>query len=306
MVGAEADIFDWWGAGGPRRFVRRPLWSLIAARANRAVIAAAGDYDVILIMKGLLVGPAIVEALRKRARLVVCFNPDNPWNRAVTSYSRPAELAMPAYDVYLTWSSFLVSRLYASGCKRVEIFRFAWDDELHPNVSVPHEAEDLPIVFAANHSDHRERWLRRLKDLPITTFGPTWAEVVAKLGPTQIHVERGVPVGRPYAEAVARAKVSLNILDPHNCPGTNMRSFEVPGIGGVTLSTWTDDVAQLFADGAVATFRTEEDLRREVTALLSSPNRRAEIRRRSHLLVATEHTFDQRGQQLCDLFGEYL
>jgi spore maturation protein CgeB len=307
-AGAEVELFDWWSAGAPRgrrELAKRPLWPIVAIRANQKLLEAADGWDVIFVIKGLLLGPETVEALRSQGRVVACFNPDNPWNRSVTSYSRTSELAMPAYDVFLTWSPFLISRLYSSGCRRVELLPFAWDPVLHPHVAVSEKDEQRPIVLVANHSDHRERWLRRLADLPITTFGPAWAKGVADFGATEVSAEPTVPTGHAYAQAVARAKVSLNIIDPHNCPGTNMRSFEVPGIGGVTLSTWTDDIAEFFGDGAVATFRTEEELRGELVSLLSTPDRRTTIRERSHA-VAKQHTFGHRGRQLVALFGEHI
>lgn len=307
VLGSTVDMFDWWRAGVPggrRALGRRPLWPLMARRANRALIArAAVDYDAVFVFKGLLIDEGTVRALRQPDRVVVCFNPDNPWNRAVTSYSPVAEAAMPAWDAYLIWSPFLVSRLYSAGCKRVEVLPFAWDPSAHPHLEVDCSGESAEIVFAANWSAHRERWIARLSDLPITLYGRPWAQPVKRLGRVRLKVEPQVPLREEYSAILARAKVSLNIIDPHNCPGINMRSFEIPGAGGVTCSTWTEDVETFFPNGAVATFRTEEELRAVIHWLRNDPTARAELRSRSHA-IAARHTFDSRARQVLRLFAD--
>lgn len=305
-LGAQVTLFDWWAAGAPagrRRLLRRPMWPVAARVANRALLRAAPGHDALLVVKGLLVDGGTVRSLRHPGRPVVCFNPDNPWNRSVTSYSRTAEAAMPEWDAYLIWSRFLISRLYTSGVRRAEIMRFAWDPELHPYHRIDEAEEVEEIAFVGNFSPHREWWVRRLSDLPLRLYGPRWAQLAGELGPTNLRVDPQTPVGAGYAAAVARARVSLNLLDPHNCPGTNMRTYEVPGAGGVSCSTWTEDVEDLFPHGAIATFHREDDLRETLSRLMADPAERRHVRKGSHAVIQ-QHTFEPRARQILDLFAD--
>ena len=312
-LGASVEPFDWPGAGAPRarrELVKRPilagLWPRIARRANRELVAVAdAGYDVIFVVKGLFVDRSTVDALRRPGRAVVCFNPDNPWNRSPASYSYAGHEAMPAWDAYLIWSSFLVSRLYCAGCRRVEVLPFGWDPDANPYQATEPGAETREIVFAGGWSLHREQWIRQISDLPVTLYGSRWAEVVEPLGDTALRVEATVPYRQEYAKETAGAKIALNILDPHNCPGTNMRSFEIPGVGGVACSTWTEDVEGFFPEGAVRTFRTEEQLREQVADLRGNADARAEIRRRSHA-IAERHTYRTRAEWLLSFFDDLL
>ena len=303
-VGVTATVFDWWSAGAPlrnRAMAKRPLWSAVARRANRALLSAAVEHDAVLIVKGLLIDAETVAALRAGGgRPVVCFNPDNPWKPVPACHSPVAIAAMPEYDAYLTWTAGLVSRLYSAGCRRVEVLRFAWDPALHP--FVPDQAETHEVAFVGNWSEHRQRWIEALGDFPLTLYGHEWAKRLRGGRRPNIAVRRDMPFGDAFAREIRFAKIALNLFDPWKCPGTNMRTFEIPGVGGVMLSTWTDDVDEIFGD-AVPTFRTRSELRDQLELLLADARTRERVRTRSHA-IAENHTFSDRAHALLDLLRE--
>jgi hypothetical protein len=307
-LGADVRIFDWFGAGAiplVRALNRRPAWPLIARRANARLLAhgRGGGFDAIVIFKGLLVDRETVEELRAPGTRVLCLNPDNPWNPSPSTYSETAQRAMPAWDAYLIWSESLVDRLYCAGCRRVEVFPFAWDPQAHPHLPVGPDEESADIAFIGRWSRHREMWLAHLSDHRVTLFGSDWAAAAERIGAREFRVESRAPYDDEYARETRGARVALNILNPHNCPGSNMRSFEIPGAGGVTCSTHTADLAHYFPAGAISTFRTPDDLRTAVDGLLSDPGRRTEIRERSHE-IAKGHTYGARAGQLLALIEE--
>jgi spore maturation protein CgeB len=307
-LGVDNEIFEWFEAGAipfGAPFNRRPAWPIIARRANARLRdhCSRFGYDAIVVFKGLLIDRLTVERIQASGRPAVCIFPDNPWNRAVTSYSEVSHNAMPAWDAYVIWSEFLVDRLYCAGCRRVEVLPFAWDPQAHPYAMIEPAEEANSIVFVGSWSRHREMWLSHLSDYRVTLFGPAWADAARRLGADQFHIEPQVPYEKEYADTTRRARVALNLLDPHNCPGSNMRSFEIPGIGGVTCSTYTPDLAGYFPDDAICTFRTPRELRSEIDRLLSDPMRRAEIRQRSHA-IAKRHTYQERARDLVALIEE--
>jgi hypothetical protein len=304
QAGVTCTLFDWWRAGAPfgkRALAKRPVWPALARRANRALLSAARDYDAVVVVKGLLVDGDTVAALRAGGRRpVVCFNPDHPWKPVPACYSPVAIRAMPEYDVYLTWTPALVSRLYAAGCRRVEILRFAWDPSLHPFVG--DQAETYEVTFVGNWSEHRERWIRALGDIPLRLYGPGWAKKLRARPSHNIVVRPDTPFGEEYAREIRSAKVALNLLDPWNCPGINMRTLEIPGAGGVMLSTWTQDIDAIFGSD-LPTFRTQAELRSEIESLLADGRRRNHVREQSHA-IAEKHTFNDRAHFLAELFRE--
>jgi spore maturation protein CgeB len=297
-------LFDWWRAGAPfgkRALAKRPVWPALAHRANRALLSAASEYDAVLVVKGLLVDGHTVAALRSGGRRpVVCFNPDHPWKPVPACYSPVAIRAMPEYDAYLTWTPALVSRLYAAGCRRVEVLRFAWDPSLHPFLS--DQAETHEVTFVGNWSEHRDHWIRALGDVPLTLYGRGWARKLRARSTRNITVRPDMPFGDTYAREIRSAKVALNLLDPWNCPGINMRTFEIPGAGGVMLSTWTEDIDAIFGTH-LPTFRTQAEMRDQIESLLADSGTRDRVRTQSHA-IAEEHTFRHRAHFLAELFRE--
>lgn len=307
-LGVDTEIFDWFESGAipfVAALNRRPAWPIIARRANARLRHHCNrrSYDAIVVFKGLLVDRLTIERIQTPGRPVVCINPDNPWNRVRSSYSDVSHNAMPAWDAYLIWSKFLVDRLYCAGCRRVEVFPFAWDPQAHPYTMIEPADESNDIVFVGSWSRHREMWLSHLSDYRVTLFGTDWAAAAKRLGADQFQVDATIPYDRQYAENTGRACVALNLLDPHNCPGSNMRSFEIPGIGGVTCSTYTTDLAEYFPDDAIFTFQTPRDLRAGIDRLLSDPMRRTEIRQRSHA-IAQRHTYQVRAADLVALLED--
>jgi spore maturation protein CgeB len=66
--------------------------------------------------------------------------------------------------------------------------------------------------------------------------------------------------------------VSLNILDPWNVPGHNMRTFEIPGCGGLELCAASSEIADLLEPAKeILLFRTVEDVHQHVTWALAHP-----------------------------------
>jgi spore maturation protein CgeB len=103
---------------------------------------------------------------------------------------------------------------------------------------------------------------------------------------------------------VRETAVSLNILRPWNVPGHNMRTFEIPGCGGLQLSTASSEVAGLFtSERELLMFRTVEDLRALVSWALEHPDERRAIAEAGHARVASE-TYLARAQRILQVCQE--
>jgi len=108
-------------------------------------------------------------------------------------------------------------------------------------------------------------------------------------------------MGPEYVRASHQGKIVLNLVDPLNGPGLNMRSFEALGIGCFVLSRRTAASEELLIEGEhIAYFDTPEELRDKVAYYLARPNERERIAANAARL-AESHTYDRRACQLLDL-----
>jgi spore maturation protein CgeB len=256
--------------------------------------------DVVLVFKGLLVDRDTVDAIRRQGPFVACLNTDNPFNPSVTSSRPQLRRALPSWDCYFSWGKFLVERLYSIGARRVEYLPFAWDPNRHPPGELS-PTPSYPVSFVGSFSHHREIWLSHLLDLDLSIWGGGWD----RAGPAvRAHVQGQAQTGADFARLVRDSAVSLNVLDPFNVPGHNMRTFEIPGCGGLELSTASSEVAGLFEVGKeILDFRTLEDLRALVSWAIAHPAERQDIAKAGHARAARE-TYSARAERVLQVWRE--
>ena len=92
----------------------------------------------------------------------------------------------------------------------------------------------------------------------------------------------------------ARAAVSLNLLNAENLGGPNMRSFEIPGSGGVMLARYSPEQDAYFPEGEAALYyRSPQEIDDQIELLLRDGDLRQRLRRNAARLAAAE-TYDRR------------
>ena len=303
QLDVAVDTFDWWRESlnaAPELAERRYMWRLLSPAANRRLRdrVAADRPDLVLVFKGLLLTRETVEAMKAVGSLAFCLNPDNPFNPSITSTRKELRDAISAWDCYFTPGRFLIDRLYSVGLRRVEFLPFAWDPNRHP-FQAPRDAIRYGISFVGSHSAHRERWVRQLVDLDLHIWGPRWSRASADL---QAHVRGGAVTWAQFSDIIAGSAVSLNIIDPWNVPGHNMRTFEIPGCGGLQLSTATDEIADMFEpDKQILVFHTADELRESASWARSDYGRAREIADAGHEMVSGQ-TYAQRARRLLEIW----
>ena len=112
--------------------------------------------------------------------------------------------------------------------------------------------------------------------------------------------------GIEFWEILQKYAVQLNLLRPHNLNTHNMRSFDIPGSGGIMLAPLTDDHLSYFED------RTEVFLYKDLNEAyeiskqilgLSFEERNA-IRLKARKRALNEHGYNDRITQFLKYIGE--
>jgi spore maturation protein CgeB len=92
--------------------------------------------------------------------------------------------------------------------------------------------------------------------------------------------------------------VSLNVLNAENLGGPNMRTFEVPGSGGVMLARYSAEQQEFFPENEAAIYyRSPAEIDDKIDRVMHDPELRARIRRNATRLAA-EQTYDVRAAQV--------
>jgi spore maturation protein CgeB len=100
--------------------------------------------------------------------------------------------------------------------------------------------------------------------------------------------------GVALAEEVFAAAASLNIMRSQNIGAHNMRTFEIPAMGGLLLTTRSEEQEEYFPEGrACLMFEGNEELKERIEWIISNPEHAMKIRKNGRENVV-HHTYQAR------------
>lgn len=201
------------------------------------------------------------------------------------------------YDHYVTWSARVrdeVRRRYGVGC---HVVPFGFDAKEH----VPEEpdgGEGAHIGFVGSWDPFRQETLQVLsEEVPLVVAGPGWRE--AQL--PSARVCSGLQDNASVRKVVANSAGCINLLRRQNSGDHNMRSFELPAMGGVMICPATDDHQRWFPDAVAAIhYSSLSDLRSAVGAVVDGSVDGGDVRRNAKEAVAG-HSYAIRARRILEL-----
>lgn len=286
------------------RVTRRLFERLIISRFNRRWLPSLleEDCDVIWIGKGAWALPFLWRELR-RARpdiLTVCYNADNP----IVTYSRGGNrpwvtASIGCFDLYCTYNTGIIDALKEAGAWNVARIPFAWDPAIHPQDGFPEAEYDL--IFIGGGDAYREKWLTEIlteardRNWRAAVFGP-WSRVTDPLLREALQPR---PVfGKELAEHINKSNLALNILRIQNEGTHNMRTFEIPGSGGLMASQHSPEQESVFPDGEAGIyFSNAREAVEKIDALLKDREKLRSMKETARSIVA-RHTYHHRAETL--------
>jgi len=225
--------------------------------------------DVVWIFKGMEIMPETIGWMREKGILVVNYNPDNPFifsgrgsgNKYVTR-------SIPLFDLHFTYNLEVKKKLEEQLHLRTALLPFGFElteEVLH---MASEEKEIKRVCFLGNPDSQRAVFIKALLDagISIDLYGNDWGKFI-----TQHPFLQSFPAvyGDDFWKVLRRYRVQLNLMRVHNEDSHNMRSFEVPGVGGIMLAPATTEHHLFFRDGEeVSLFDSVNDGIRKAKSLL--------------------------------------
>lgn len=205
------------------------------------------------VFKGMEIFPETLQKISAKGIKLINYNPDNPFffsgrgsgNKNVTN-------SIGLYDLHLTYNLSVLNQLLAIG-QKARWLPFGFESNVSIFEECKRETEIVKVCFVGNPDRLRENFLKALADhgVAIDVFGKRW-KVKHPL------IELFDPVyGIDYWKTLYKYRIQLNPLRPHNPTSHGMRSFEVPGIGGILLTPETIEHTQFFLANEEAFYYTD-------------------------------------------------
>jgi spore maturation protein CgeB len=270
----------------------------------------ANKPDIVMVLKGLHLGPADVSRYKTAGAWVVNVNHDDFFSRYRLNRTQLQHSAIHAYDHILTTREVNVEEIRPLNPK-VEFFAFAYEPALHRQVPIPpDEAAEwgVDVVFVGTYAAHRAWMLERLvSTVPAryAVYGAGWHKLALR-SPLRSYVRPGTICGDVLCKALGGAAIALGFLRRENRDDYTQRTFEIPACGGLLLAERTPRHRIFYREGIEAEFFDPDDpaeLISKVRGLLADPSSRAAIRAAGLASLArNRHTYDDRISQLITLY----
>ncbi|MCZ2223422.1 MAG: glycosyltransferase [Chitinophagales bacterium] len=184
--------------------------------------------------------PETINLAKKLGIKTVNYNPDNPFifsgrgsgNKNITN-------SIALYDLHFTYDTTIKQRIeieYSIPCKILP-FGFDIDENLYKECL--QEDEVIKVCFLGNPDKQRATFINSLLDkgVQIDLYGNSWNKFIHSTNATIFDAV----YGKDFWKILRKYRVQLNIMRVHNPTSHNMRSFEIPSIGGVMLAPDTED-----------------------------------------------------------------
>ena len=248
------------------RILRRALRSYLWNAANREAVEVAECVRPALIfaVKCSFLHPDTIRQIRRSVGVpFVNHYPDHPyigirWDpREASALRRDLIEVLRQYSIVWMWERSLVERLRRDGVE-AKYLPFAVDPELYRPQSA---AEGLhcdvchlnhDVAFVATYTRFRCAEVAAIRKHTIAIWGDNWPQKWKT--PSGQHRAHPAIWGSAVGDIYAKAPVSLNVLNAENLGGPNMRTFEVPGSGGVMLARYSPEQHEFFPENEAAVY----------------------------------------------------
>lgn len=259
---------------------RLPLFSAVHfKRQNNELerIVLKNNYDYVFVMKGTDLKSTTLKHIKqaKPSLKLMCFNPDDPFNKA--SSNDDIISSIPLYDYYCIWTKHLDAQLKAAGAQHIVYFPFGIDREIIYPVTSSYAYD---ISFIGNGDAERQKLIlglnqeivKRDLDIKIHIFGSNWPISGKQM---EVHGQRN---DNELLETIGATRINLNLLRKQNKNSINMRTFEIPAAHGFMMHEKSDEAESFFLpNDEVVYFDSIEDLMDKCMYYLENEDKRLSV-----------------------------
>lgn len=308
MFDAKGIFSEYYSQSILRKLLFRLELSSIYSSINKQLIDLINNFrpDILLVFKGMEVEPSTLKYAKSKNIFLANYNPDNPFIFSGSgSGNKNVTEAIPLFDLHITYDSAVkasIENKYNIRCELIP-FGFEIDDDLYDEVC--EQAEVKKLCFVGMPDNFRANFILQMaqEGIQIDVYGLNWSKYVN---------HKNITIFEPvYDKALYRTlykyRIQLNYMRPHNIMSHNMRTFEVPAIGGIQLAPHTIDHVTFFGVGKeIFTYTDVHDCIKKVKYILSLTDDEAQkIRQKAkEKSIQAKYSYKDRAEQLFRILNQ--
>lgn len=226
-------------------------WASIEQKIGRELIARAETYhpDAILIFKGMRIRPAVLEKLKTKGFFLANYNPDHPFLFSSRgSGNENVSQSIGLYDLHFCYSRDVQRHIERKYAIPTAFLPFGYELSEAVFQKAAQSPEILRACFIGNPDAIRVKYLKTLVEnaVPLDVYGHGWAKHLP--GSPGLQIQDAI-YGEQFWKKMRAYRVQINVFRPHNEGSHNMRSFEIPAVGGVMLAPDSPEHRAFFEAG---------------------------------------------------------
>ena len=248
-------------------------------------------YDLIIIYKGLYLTDNFLIRLKKISPVSKFINifPDDPFDvRYFKDISNKNILnAIKYFDYFFIFSKKIKKKLELFTLKKNIIYLpFAYDPDVHKRSKKSYnDMYDLSFIGTAD--DDRYNFIKELNSYKILVAGNGWSRYKKIKNVTYY----GAINGKLSSEIIKKSIISLNLLRKQNYYSHNMRTFEIPAMGGLMLTKKSVEQSFFFKEGQECLmYENFNDIDNKIKMVLENKKKFKKIANAGHM-VSRKHTY---------------
>jgi spore maturation protein CgeB len=279
---------------------------------NKDLLAflAGKRYDAILVFKGMELFPETLVSIRKHTSVLANYNGDHPFIYFFPgSGNNNVRDGIPHYDVHFSYAKSIVSKLKTEYSKSAFRIPFGYNNNIPVSTSEQDAKYAKNFVFVGAYDQQRAGYLESLRHPLLHIYGDDKWRTRNPHKPFVLNAYQQASLyEQDYMHALRSSQGVINILREQNLieDSHNMRTFEVPGFGGLLISQRTAEQMEFFEDGREAVFFDSiDELRSKLDHLAKNPDLVKTIKEAGYQRsVSSGYSYDHRSKQLLEYLDQ--
>jgi spore maturation protein CgeB len=258
------------------------------------------SFDVAIVFKGIYLDSDTLVTCKNFSKKIIWINvfPDDPFNAQFIKDSNYNLInTIKYYDFFCIWSHEIFKKLRnIIKYNKLIYLPFGYDPFIHFSSGNNSEHKNLVTFFGTLDFD-RAKFLSKVKNINIRVYGNNSYKYKKLLKNNNVKFYPEIQ-GAKMRNIMSKSLVSINILRKQNKNSHNMKTFEIPAMNCLMLTTRSSEQNILLPENkACFMYSTVNEFNKKLNYIKNNPNKAAKIRSSGYKLIK-KHTYLHRASQL--------
>lgn len=252
--------------------IRKKFCNFIKKHSNK--------FNIIIIFKGTYLNKKTLQNCKTLSKNAIWINifPDDPFNPEITkAYNYNFLDTIQFYDYFCIWSRKILEKLKKIiNSKNLIYLPFGYDNFIH-YPSKKNFKRKL-ITFVGTLDAKRAKFLNKVKNININVHGNNSYKFKKIVNNKNIKFYHEVS-GEEFRDLMKRSIVSINILRNQNKNSHNMKTFEIPAMNCLMLTTKSREQNNFYPENkACLMYSNLDQFNKKIDYIINNHNKISKIR----------------------------